>query len=290
MVSLLKSAGAIVLILLLFAALVYAQTVLSVKQGGTGVTTAQGNGSKVQLSTGSTTTNDCVKFDANGNTADAGAACSSGAGIPPIIGSGNKRWEAIWRSGSSTEEPLNGVDNANTPVWTAATTSLPAFIVNFSGGFVEGQPQFLTGKNIDWRELGWVQSTTSNISVTAGVADTNTNSGNGVASPAGKYALFRYIHGTDTNWQCMTSDGTTQTLTDSGTAVDTAIHTWEIIFNDGTPNVVFQIDGVTKCTLTTHLPGNGVVVRRGWYVGLGGSGSTAFAEEAFYVQSDPTWP
>jgi hypothetical protein len=40
--------------------------------------TLQGNGAKVQLSTGSTTTNDCVKFDANGNTVDAGAACGSG--------------------------------------------------------------------------------------------------------------------------------------------------------------------------------------------------------------------
>jgi len=35
----------------------------------------QGNGVKTQLSTGSTTTNNCVKFDANGNTVDAGSAC-----------------------------------------------------------------------------------------------------------------------------------------------------------------------------------------------------------------------
>lgn len=42
--------------------------------------TYQGNGSKVQASTGSTITNDCVKFDANGNTVDAGAPCSTAAG------------------------------------------------------------------------------------------------------------------------------------------------------------------------------------------------------------------
>ena len=42
--------------------------------------TYQGNGSKVQLSTGSTTMNDCVQFDSNGNTVDAGAACGSGGG------------------------------------------------------------------------------------------------------------------------------------------------------------------------------------------------------------------
>lgn len=42
--------------------------------------TYQGNGSKVQLSTGTTTANDCVKFDASGNTVDAGAACGTGGG------------------------------------------------------------------------------------------------------------------------------------------------------------------------------------------------------------------
>ena len=45
-----------------------------------GTTTNQGNGSKLQLSTGTTTTNDCVKYDVNGNTVDAGAACGSGGG------------------------------------------------------------------------------------------------------------------------------------------------------------------------------------------------------------------
>lgn len=40
--------------------------------------TYQGNGLKVQASTGSTVTNDCVKFDANGNTIDFGAPCGGG--------------------------------------------------------------------------------------------------------------------------------------------------------------------------------------------------------------------
>jgi len=55
--------------------------ILPLANGGTGVTSAQGNGSKVQLSTGSTTTNNCVKYDANGNTVDAGISCSA-SGAP----------------------------------------------------------------------------------------------------------------------------------------------------------------------------------------------------------------
>lgn len=66
-------------------------TPVTVSNGGTGVTSAQGNGSKVQLSSGSTTTNDCVKFDANGNTVDAGATCGTGGGgfTPQTNGTNN---------------------------------------------------------------------------------------------------------------------------------------------------------------------------------------------------------
>lgn len=40
-------------------------------------TNVQGNGSKVQLSTGTTTSGDCAKYDANGNTIDAGFPCAN---------------------------------------------------------------------------------------------------------------------------------------------------------------------------------------------------------------------
>jgi hypothetical protein len=46
--------------------------------------TVQGNGSKVQLSTGTTTTGHCTQFDANGNTVDSGSACGSGSSNPPF--------------------------------------------------------------------------------------------------------------------------------------------------------------------------------------------------------------
>lgn len=52
-----------------------------------GATTNQGNGGKLQLSTGATTTNDCAKFDANGNVVDAGAACGTGSGTVTTTGS-----------------------------------------------------------------------------------------------------------------------------------------------------------------------------------------------------------
>lgn len=44
-----------------------------------GTTTNQGTGGKLQLSTGSTTTNNCAKFDGSGNTVDAGVPCAAGS-------------------------------------------------------------------------------------------------------------------------------------------------------------------------------------------------------------------
>ncbi len=49
--------------------------------GGTEMTGNHGNGANVQHSTGTTATNDCAKFDANGNVVDAGSACGSGGSL-----------------------------------------------------------------------------------------------------------------------------------------------------------------------------------------------------------------
>jgi hypothetical protein len=71
----------------------------------TTVTGSQGNGATLQFSTGATTANDCVKFDANGNTVDAGSACGSGGGT-------------VTSSGS----PVSG----NIPKFTTSTNIAPA--------------------------------------------------------------------------------------------------------------------------------------------------------------------
>jgi hypothetical protein len=49
----------------------------SVALGGSAA--VQGNGAKIQLSTGTPTSGNCAKFDANGNVVDNGAACGSGS-------------------------------------------------------------------------------------------------------------------------------------------------------------------------------------------------------------------
>ena len=46
------------------------------------VSAKRGNASIVQMATGATATDDCAKFDANGNLISAGAECGSGGGAP----------------------------------------------------------------------------------------------------------------------------------------------------------------------------------------------------------------
>lgn len=52
--------------------------------GGAFMNADQGTGMKVQHSTGLTTSQDCVKFDATGNTADNGSACPVISGTPTV--------------------------------------------------------------------------------------------------------------------------------------------------------------------------------------------------------------
>lgn len=81
--------------------------------------TVQGNGTKVQLSTGTTTTNNCVKYDANGNTVDSGAGCGSGANPSASLG-----LSAV--NGSATtfmrSDGAPALSQSIVPTWTGAHT------------------------------------------------------------------------------------------------------------------------------------------------------------------------
>jgi hypothetical protein len=67
-------------------------------------------------------------------------------------------------------------------------------------------------------------------------------------TPGVAACAFRYsTHASDTDWQCVVTDGTTQVTTTSGVAVDTGLHTFAIQFT--TPNVLFYIDGTLVATV-----------------------------------------
>ena len=104
-----------------------------------------------------------------------------------------------------------------------------------------------------WNWLGFTDQTLATM-----VAGTN---------PAGNYACFRYAGGTDTNFQCITKDGTTQTVIDSGVKPSAGFLAlssgllFQIVCNDSVPNVQFYIGGTLVATSTAHLPTSGTALQ-----------------------------
>lgn len=67
-------------------------------------------------------------------------------------------------------------------------------------------------------------------------------------TPPEPTCAFRYsTHASDTDWQCVVTDGTTQLTVNSGVLVDANVHTFGISFLS--PNVLFYIDGVLVATV-----------------------------------------
>jgi hypothetical protein len=103
-----------------------------------------------------------------------------------------------------------------------------------------------------------------------------------------KLACFRASEtASDTDFQCVTSSGSAETITSSGVAINTAFHKFEIVFNDTTPNVTFYIDGNLVATNSTNLPGSSGTALY-WQVGIAATASTArsFSWAWTYVESD----
>lgn len=144
-----------------------------------GVSAVQGNGVKAQLSTGSTTTNDCVKFDSNGNTVDAGAGCGSG--------------NAVYSTQSS-----------------AVTANISATNMVASTGAIHG---YLFSWTISLTTAG--SSCTTSTSVTLNAIFTDPNTSSPVTEALGTFTLATNGNGT----VGFISSGADNILAKSGTAV-----------------------------------------------------------------------
>jgi hypothetical protein len=128
------------------------------------------------------------------------------------------------------------------------------------GGY-NGALMYCIGTNLQFWYNGYVTSL-SDCRFFAGLSNTVGQTWPASDSPSGKFAMFRFSSiASDTNFQCITSDGSTLTVVDSGVApVANTGNVFAIEFVDSTPAVNFYIDGALVATITTHLPGNGVLV------------------------------
>ena len=156
--------------------------------GGTEMTANQGNGAYVQHSTGTPSTNDCAKFDANGNTVDAGAACGSGTVT----------------DGSSSTTPnqlavATAVAHVQAYVTTLPTAAMPALTgdATNTAGSLTMTVKAINGTVLSGLASGLLYNTTSTgVPSIATSAQVQTAIGSGVYDAAG--AASSLLSGTET--------------------------------------------------------------------------------------------
>lgn len=127
-------------------------------------------------------------------------------------------------------------------------------------------------------------SSVANTRLWFGMTDQTATTMSGSANPAGSYAAFRYdTSAGDTHLQCVTKDGTTQTIVDSGiTPVVGTRYRLAIDMDYDNSQVLFYIEGVLVATITTHLPAAATALR---WVQVGNilSGSLQLVYGSLYV-------
>lgn len=135
-----------------------------------GTTANQGGGGKLQLSTGSTTTNDCVKYDSSGNTVDAGAACGTSilalAGASGQLqsnnGAGNLAAVAI---GTGSGTVAAGNDSRIVGAAQQAGNNTMSGTNAFTGAFTQTQ-----GQDIPWQRYNPVVTPPAEFSAPPGTS------------------------------------------------------------------------------------------------------------------------
>lgn len=143
-------------------------TLLPKSEGGTGTNQSQGNGAKVQYSTGSTATNDLVIYDANGNTITSGqqlanltTAASNATAANQLCVSGGANKACTWVDLPETHVypmaacnvnvagPGASIPTSNAPVVDCRTgTNVQAGLIKFSSA--NQNVQFQAELPADW--------------------------------------------------------------------------------------------------------------------------------------------
>ena len=204
--------------------------------------TYQGNGAKIQASTGTTTTNDCVKFDANGNTVDAGAACGSGGGGGPSVTTGNYASLPASCTHTSTQSDIYGFTNSPyNQGFCTATNTWSIFYPPW--GAVTVPPTSLTGASTTLN--GAINNSTTTCVVSADL------------SPAASVPFLALIDteivyvsakgAGNVNWTCLRGFNTTTAASHLNGATVTLTNWQEINFTNAT------VDLTQGATLLTSV-------------------------------------
>lgn len=147
--------------------------------------------------------------------------------------------------------------NENATATRSPSTSFSASTTATYCGY-QGHQNYWTGRNIQGVFGAYLARTTDIrcwIGLFSGVPAVSDS------PTATKFAAFRFstIAG-DTKWQCVTCNGTSQTVIATTVTPDTASHRFGIEFQDASSQILFYIDGVLVATATATLPASTVLI------------------------------
>lgn len=219
-------------------------------------TTNQGNGGKLQLSTGTTTTNNCAKFDANGNTIDAGAPCGGAAGTVTTTGSpASSNLTKFSGAATVTNADLSG------DLTTSGTTATTLATVNATTGTF-GDATHCASVTVNGKGLITAASQSTSCPGTGSTVSVTAATPNVVITPSpgtgtftiGTTAVDSVNSGTSTSYTFLSSDsGTTVRRTAGSAMTDTLPTVGTTGFGAGFSMTVCTgpVAGQSKDTITT---------------------------------------
>lgn len=166
--------------------------------------------------------------------------------IFPRIGSSDSFMTTVGDGGSTTIGTAGGSGGSNGIGVTA--TGQSGFCQTAVGYQFVYNPLYKTSVSIN--------STPINLRMWLGFSDQAGATLAGTGAPAGNLVAFRFDTSLgDTHWMCVTKDGTTQTVVDSGVAPAANTKTdFAIDCDSDAGSAKFYIAGVLVATITTHLP------------------------------------
>jgi len=165
---------------------------------------------------------------------------TSNIAATPQVGDVCTTINSVW---ANNEAPTanRGLSTSYNSATTAVYTGLHTTVANYRGDAnPQGAFDVYIARTTDIR--AWI-GFSANSTLT--VSDT----------PTGAYAMFRFssIAG-DTHWKCVTSDGTTQNVVDSGITPDTGGHRFGIWYDTANSRVIFYIDGTQVGISSANIP------------------------------------
>ncbi|HSX01946.1 MAG TPA: hypothetical protein VLI05_01385 [Candidatus Saccharimonadia bacterium] len=175
-----------------------------------------------------------------------------------------RRWTyIIYNSGDGVFSSVG--DGANISVGTgsstnlAPTTSAPP-VRELDTGTTSGNQASLSGSSFLYPTAALptfqsyvLMTSTTNARMWTGLTSVSAATQAASATPTGDYAAFRYDTGAgDSTYKCVTSDGTTVNVINSGVTGDTNGHRFEVRILSN--QVIFILDGNAVCATSTNMP------------------------------------